>query len=140
LSCALGKRTANICVCRAPLRKRMAKVLFCRAFYKNARQTSFPQFYKIQENYQINFKNAIKLIQTNLCYLLLVETRFDDKTQFECRVTYKFNHIFRNSTKLHRRYFEKQISYMKKCSNLIHELHIGYHELSTNLMIFMIRG
>jgi hypothetical protein len=62
------------------------------------------------------------LIHTKLCCLLLIETRFDVKSQFECRVTYECNHIFRNSTKHHRRYFEKQISYIKKCSKLIHEI------------------
>jgi hypothetical protein len=115
----------DFCLQCAPLETH-GKGIFCRAFYKSAWQSSFLQLYKIHKNYQINFKITIKLIQTKLCCLLLIETRFDVKTQFECRVTYKFNHIFRNSTKLHRRCFEKQVSYMKKCSKLIQNFQITF--------------
>jgi hypothetical protein len=96
------------------------QVIVCRAFYKKRTviflcpalahdKSIFLQFYKIHKNYQINLKKFIKLIQTQLCCLLVIETRFDVKTQFECRVTYKFNHIFYNSTKLHHRCFDKQV-------------------------------
>jgi hypothetical protein len=113
-------RTTKIFVCHASHWKRTTKVIVCRAFYKKRTviflchalahaKSIFLQFYKIHKNYQINFKKIIKLIQTKLCCLLLIEIRFDVKTQFECRVTYKFNHIIHNSTKLIHRCFEKQV-------------------------------
>jgi hypothetical protein len=52
------------------------------------------------------FEKIVKLTKVKLCFLLLIEISFEVKTQFEYRVTYKSNHIFRNSTKFHRTCFD----------------------------------
>jgi hypothetical protein len=74
---------------------------------------------------------------------LFIETRFEVKTQFECHFTYKPNYIFRNSMK-HSETSSEILRFLntiydnllKTLYMIYHKLHIGYHEPSTNLMIF----
>jgi hypothetical protein len=68
------------------------------------RQTIFLYCCNLYKNYQINFKKFRKLTQIKLCCLLLMETSFEVKTQFEYRIAYKCNPNFR--MKLHRRCFD----------------------------------
>jgi hypothetical protein len=48
-------------------------------------------------------KKSRKLPQIKICCLFPIETSFEVKTQFECHIAYKSNHIFRNYMKFHRR-------------------------------------
>jgi hypothetical protein len=105
-------------VCRASQMKARGKRLFlpcalqraygneplCRAFWEDARQCSclpcvdarqsnFSYLYLILKNYQTSLKNSRKLEQIKLCCLLLIENKFEVKTQFECQITYKSNHM-----------------------------------------------
>jgi hypothetical protein len=51
---------------------------------------------------------------------------FEVKTQFECHITYKSNHVLLNSMKLHRRCFSFYTSYMTKCSKLVQNFTIAF--------------
>jgi hypothetical protein len=82
-------RTTKCLFCRAPARRCMAKTSLPCA---DVRQTISRQYYKIHKNYQINLKNFRKLTQIKLCCLLLIETSFEVKTQFEW-------HVYRNYMK-----------------------------------------
>jgi hypothetical protein len=59
----------------------------------DARQSKFSYLYLLHKNYQTRLKNSRKLEQTKSCCLLLIENKFEVKTQFECQITYKSNHM-----------------------------------------------
>jgi hypothetical protein len=54
----------------------------------------------------MKFEKSRKLPQIKICCILLIQKSFEVKTQFECHIAYKSNHIFRNSMKFHWRCFD----------------------------------
>jgi hypothetical protein len=98
----------------------LATKFFCLlCVFKNAHDKYFfKTLCLIHKNYQTKFKIFRELIQIRLSCLLLIETSFEVKTQFEFGVACESNHIFRNSMELHERCFNFKSSYVKKCSKL----------------------
>jgi hypothetical protein len=95
--------------------------LFAVRFIKSARQSIFQQFSKIYKN--IKF---IKLVQTKLCCLLLIETRLEVKLNLNVvsptNLTISLLQLYETSSEMFR---ETRIVH-EKCSKLIQNFPITF--------------
>jgi hypothetical protein len=83
LSCASTKRTANTKLCRAPPQNARQTQNFAMRFAKAHDKEFFHNYTLFIKVINTSLKNFRKLKQNNLCCLLLIENKFEVKTQFE---------------------------------------------------------
>jgi hypothetical protein len=109
----------------------------------DARQSKFSYLYLLHKNYQTRLKNSRKLKQIKLCCLLLIENKFEVKTQFECQITYKSNHMLLtlwNSNGDVSNWSIIRDKMFKIRSNFYYIIYKWWHEILTNLIIFKVHS